>query len=82
MNLNKNIKSFVLQNFLFTSDEAVLGDAESLLQRGIVDSTGILELVMHLEETYGIKVLDDEMLPANLDSINALASFVARKCAG
>jgi acyl carrier protein len=50
-----------------------------LLEKGIVDSTGILELVTHIEEKYGIKVLDQEMLPANLDSVNAIAGFIERK---
>lgn len=79
MSLQSEIKAFILQNFLFTDDAKVLGDSESLLQKGVVDSTGILELVMHLEQSYGIKVLDEEMLPANLDSVAAIAAFVSRK---
>jgi acyl carrier protein len=79
MNYRKEIKKFVLQNFMFSTDESQLSDSESLLQRGIVDSTGILELIAHLEETYGIRVLDEEMLPENLDSINSIADFVTRK---
>jgi acyl carrier protein len=82
MSLQQDIKSFILQNFLFTTDAAALTDTDSLLQKGIVDSTGILELIMHLEETYGIKVLDEEMLPANLDTVEAIAAFVARKRGG
>lgn len=79
MSIQQNIHSFILDNFLFTKDASLLNHTDSLLQKGIVDSTGILELVMHLEATYDIKVLDDEMLPANLDSINSIASFVSRK---
>lgn len=81
MSLRSKIKQFILGNYLFTSDESVLADEDSLLQKGIVDSTGILELIMHVEETYGIKVLEDEMVPANLDSVAAVASFVERKLA-
>lgn len=81
MNIRTDIKSFILQNFLFTVDQSVLSDADSLMQKGIVDSTGILELILHLEETYSIKVLDAEMLPANLDSVEAIAGFVQRKLA-
>lgn len=79
MNLQQEVKDFIVQNFLFSADASQLADTESLLQKGIVDSTGILELITHLEDTYGIKVLDDEMLPANLDSVEAIAAFVTRK---
>jgi acyl carrier protein len=79
MNLQREIKDFILQNFLFTNDDAALSNSDSLMQKGIVDSTGILELIMHVEERYGIKVLDSEMLPANLDSVDSISAFVARK---
>jgi acyl carrier protein len=79
MSVREEIKGFIAQNFLFTTDLSSLGDADSLLERGIVDSTGILELVTHIEEKYGIHVLDKELLPANLDSINAIADFIERK---
>lgn len=79
MNYKKEIKDFILQNFMFTSDESLLGDTDSLMQKGIVDSTGVLELVTHIEEQYGFKVQDSEMLPANLDSVAAIAAFVGRK---
>ncbi len=79
MNLQQEIKQYILQNFLFTTDEAALANSDSLLQKGVVDSTGILELITHLEERYAIKVLDEEMLPANLDSVDTIAAFVARK---
>jgi acyl carrier protein len=79
MSLQAEIKQFILQNFLFTGDESVLANSESLMEKGVVDSTGILELIMHLEERYAIKVQDEEMLPANLDSIDKIAAFVERK---
>jgi acyl carrier protein len=82
MKVQEEIKGFIAQNFLFTSDASALGDGDSLLEKGIVDSTGILELVTHIEDQYGIKVLDQEMLPANLDSVDAIAGFIARKRAG
>jgi len=81
MSLRSEIKQFVLGNYLFTNDESAIADDDSLLQKGIVDSTGILELIMHIEEKYGIKVLDDEMVPANLDSVTAVSAFVERKLA-
>ena len=79
MSLQSEIKQFILQNFLFTSDESALGNSDSLMQKGVVDSTGILELIMHLEESYAIKVQDEEMLPSNLDSVDAIAAFVTSK---
>jgi acyl carrier protein len=79
MTLRQEIKTFILQNFLFTDDASMLSDTESLMQKGVIDSTGILELIMHLEEHYSIKVEDQEMLPDNLDSIATIAAFVERK---
>jgi len=79
MSIREEVKAFILQNFLFSSDTSALGDSDSLLEKGIVDSTGILELVTHIEEKYGIRVLDEEMLPSNLDSVAAIAAFVAGK---
>ena len=81
MSIREEIKTFIAQNFLFTTDVSSLGESESLLEKGIVDSTGILELVTHIEEKYGIRVLDQEMLPANLDSVAAIAGFIERKSA-
>ncbi|MDQ2639175.1 MAG: acyl carrier protein [Pseudomonadota bacterium] len=73
------IKHFVLQNFLFTDDQSVLRNDQSLLQSGTLDSTGILELITFVEDTFHIRVADEEMLPANFDSIDAIAAFVAGK---
>lgn len=73
------IKRFVLQNFLFTDDEKAVADHESLITKGIVDSTGILELITHLEETFGISVAEEEMVPANFESIDAVTAFLTRK---
>lgn len=79
MSQSLEIKQFILKNYLFTEDLNSLGDDDSLMKKGIVDSTGILELIMHLEKTYGIKVSDDEMLPDNLDSVASIVSFIGRK---
>jgi acyl carrier protein len=56
-----------------------LSSDDSLVDQGIIDSTGVLELVTYLEETYGIKVEDEELIPDNLDSINRLVSYLERK---
>jgi acyl carrier protein len=73
------VRRFITDNFLFRDPgESVTHDA-SLLDAGIIDSTGVLELVSFLETTFGIAVQDDEMLPENLDSIRAITSYVSRK---
>jgi len=79
MPLTSEIKLFILKNYLFTEDASALADDASLMQQGVIDSTGILELIMHLEETYGIKVADEEMVPENLDSVQSISLFVERK---
>lgn len=79
MSIKQQVRQFILSNYLFTDDESKLVDAESLMQNGTMDSTGILELIMFLEETFGIKVGDDEMIPTNLDSVVNVVSFVERK---
>jgi acyl carrier protein len=79
--VQNELRQFVIDNFLFGDKSAALNDNDSLLERGIIDSTGVLELVHFLEDKYGIQVEDDELMPANLDSINNLAQFVARKTA-
>ena len=72
------IRHYVTETFLFGQGDG-LADDSSFLDKGILDSTGVLELVAHLETTYGIKVNDDELLPDNLDSINAICEFIERK---
>jgi acyl carrier protein len=79
MSVQQEIKRFILSNYLFSTDESALDVTASLMQNGVVDSTGILELIMHVETTYDIKVLDEEMIPANLDSVEAIAGFIERK---
>jgi acyl carrier protein len=75
------IRSFINENFMVASD-VELGDADSLLQLQIVDSTGFLELVNYLEATFNIKVGDDEMVPENLESLDNIEQFLKRKLQG
>ena len=56
-----------------------MGEATSFLEEGIIDSTGILELIMFLEETYGLKIEDDELIPDNLDTLQNVTKFIERK---
>ena len=74
------IRQFIADRFLFGEDKE-LGEDDSLLEAGIIDSTGILELINHLEERYGIKVNDDELMPENLDTIASIAAFLGKKTA-
>ncbi len=77
--LRDRIQAFILENYLFTSDTSALGFEDSLLDRGIVDSTGMLEIVMFIEEQLGVTVKDEEMVPENLDSVSRIAAFVESK---
>ena len=73
------VREFVIENFLFGGEEEGLSDEDSFLDRGIIDSTGVLELVTFLEETFRIQIDDEELVPDNLDSIGRVARFVAGK---
>jgi acyl carrier protein len=67
-----------VENFLFGDDQG-LTNAQSLLESGVVDSTGVIEIVAFLEETFGIQIADDELVPENLDTIDNIAAFAVRK---
>jgi acyl carrier protein len=73
------IRAFILKNYLFTDESSALADDTSLTGTGVIDSTGVLELLMWLEETLGVKVSGEEMTPENLDSVNRIAEFVRMK---
>ena len=80
MGIKEQIRTFVTSNF-YVADPASLSDQASLLDMGIIDSTGVLEVILFIEETFGVKVEDNEMLPDNLDSIERIANYVKRKSA-
>ena len=75
----QQIKAFILQNFLFSDDPAAVGDQDSLIQGGIIDSTGVLELVAFIEDGFGVSVDDADITPTNQDSVDAIVSFLQRK---
>jgi acyl carrier protein len=77
-NYATDIRKFIVDNFLF-GQAGDLTDTTSFLEGGIIDSTGVLELATHLETQYGIKVKDEELVPENLDSINAIAAYLQKK---
>ena len=72
------IRTFIVENFLFGEDGGLKNDS-SFLDSGIIDSTGILELVDFLESEFSIDVEDEELIPENLDSLNNLDSYLSRK---
>ena len=74
-----DLRQFIVDNFLFGKADAPLASSDSLLERGIIDSTGVLELVGFLEQKYGITIQDEELVPENLDSLERLVRFVSRK---
>ena len=76
--IKNKIRSFIVENFLFGNDEG-LNDDSSFLEEGIIDSTGILELVSFIEEEFNIKVDDEDLIPENLDSINNVVAYLERK---
>ena len=78
MENKQTIRDFVIENFLFGEANG-LKDDTSFLEEGIIDSTGILELVTYLEDTFDIEVEDEELIPENLDSIGNVANFLERK---
>lgn len=77
--MEEDLRRFLATNFFLGDDPGNLPGTRSLIEAGIIDSTGVLELVAWLEETYGIRVADDELLPENLDSIDSIVRFGERK---
>jgi acyl carrier protein len=80
--IKTRLKDFLAKNFLLGKDPGNLKDSDSFLDTGIVDSTGVLEFVAFLQETWSIEVADEELLPENFDSIANLTAFVLKKAAG
>jgi len=78
MVFKEEVLRFIRENFILDEAEK-LQENDSLLEKGIIDSTGVLELVSFIEEKYNITVEDEELIPENLDSINRIAEFIKRK---
>ena len=81
IDIESEIYKFVVDNFMF-GQAAGLGCDESLLQKGVIDSTGVLELVSFLQETFNIAVEDNEIIPANLETISGIVAYVNKKLHG
>ena len=78
MPFRDQVREFIISNFLF-GDSGNLTNTTSLLKAGIIDSTGIIEIVQYIENTFDFSVDDDELLPENLDSIEAIGKFIEKK---
>lgn len=79
MQQRQHIKQYLAENFLFSNDVSAIGDTDSLIHSGIVDSTGIHELILFLEEAFGLVVEPEEMTPTNFDNVAVIDEFVSRK---
>lgn len=77
--IKDKLRIYILENFLFTDDQSELNDDDSFMEKSIIDSTGILEVIFLLEEEFSVKVENEDMIPDNLDSVNKIVSFVERK---
>ena len=78
MQIENEIRKFIMENFILDG-EVNLSEDDSLLEKGIIDSTGVLELVAFIEETYQFKIKDEELVPENLDSIKNILQFIQNK---
>ena len=79
--VKSTVKDFIVKNFLFgnSSEEDTFADEDSFLENGIIDSTGVLELIEFIEEQYTVKAEDDELVPDNFDSLSNVTRYIMRK---
>ena len=77
--MEQEIRSFIEETFILTDEKADLAADQSLMELGIIDSTGVFALIDFLEESYGISIKDSEIIPENLDSITQITAFIGRK---
>jgi acyl carrier protein len=80
--VRRDVTTFIVDNFLFGNTADAPKPETSFMETSLIDSTGILELVAHLESAYGVSVADEELVPENLDSVANIAAFVVRKKGG
>ena len=78
-NIRKELKNFIIELFLMGDESECPGDSDSFMKEGIIDSTGVLEMVAFIEDKYDVSIDDDEMTPDNLDSIDNLVVFITGK---
>jgi len=78
MEVKEQVRQYIIENFLFGDDSPLENDSMSLLDGGIIDSVGVMELVAFLEQDFDISVADDDLIPENLDSVDNLVGFISR----
>jgi len=78
-NIKVILREFITENFLLSAGLDTFEEDDSFMEKGIIDSTGVLELLEFIEERFNIRVEDEEVIPDNLDSLNKLTSFIKRK---
>jgi acyl carrier protein len=78
MGLHAKIRTFIIDNFLFGEAQGLSSDT-SFIEGGIIDSTGVMELVAFLEQSFSIRITDEELTPENLDSLTRVTDFMGRK---
>jgi len=78
MSVEKEIRKFIEENFILDGNDNLSAE-DSLLEKGIIDSTGVLELVAFIEENYNFKIKDEELIPENLDSIKSITKFIQER---
>lgn len=81
LNIKAQIRQYVAENLIFSNNGFELSDDASFLEEGVVDSTGVLELVMFVEDVFNVAVADEEIIPDNFDSVNNLALYIQSKTA-
>jgi acyl carrier protein len=79
MQPRQKIKQYILKNFLFSDDDGALGDRDSLVRGATLDSTGICELILYVEEAFGLSIAHEEMIPDHFDKHEAIEAFIVRK---
>jgi acyl carrier protein len=77
--VQQELRKFIFENFMFGTEDVQLSPDDSLVEKGLIDSTGVLELIAFIEKRYGIRIEDEEVIPENLDSINLLTRFIEKK---
>jgi acyl carrier protein len=77
--IKDKVRTFIVDNFLFGDKSYQLADTDSLIENDIIDSTAVLELVAFIEDDFGIAMVDSDVVPANLDSIERLSSFISAR---
>jgi len=77
--IKKQVRAYMLDNFIMGGNADDLKDGDSFMERHIIDSTGFIELITFLEQSFGIRIEDEEMIPENLDSLNSIEQFISHK---